>query len=264
MSESEIKELEDKNNTTFNQLISTINSVTQTPPIAPVEDAKRIKFISNNNEQLKNKQQPWKQRKAKKEHKEENSNAMHSIIKQRQFQKQQRKWKSRNERRKAASMVVDSGASSTCIRTADEKHVEVLDEDSPKTFLNANGTESKAGKKAVLPFKMRMPAIDADMVPDLAKNSLLSTGKLADAEYATLFTKDEVTVFDTEAAKFQVEGTVVLRGWRCEDTGLWRIPLQDQVTNRNTDTALLSQEASDILSNKVEFINNVYELPSTE
>ena len=140
----------------------------------------------------------------------------------------------------------------------------MLDEESPKTFLNANGTESKAGKKAVLPFKMRMPAINADMVPDLAKNSLLSTGKLADAEYATLFTKDEVTVFDTEAAKFQVEGKVVLRGWRCEDTGLWRIPLQDQVTNRNTDTALLSQEASDILSNKVEFINNVYELPSTE
>ena len=41
-----------------------------------------------------------------------------------------------------------------------------------------------------------MPAVDADMVPDLAKNSLLSTGKLADADYATVFTRDEVKVFD--------------------------------------------------------------------
>ena len=111
---------------------------------------------------------------------------------------------------------------------------------------------------------MRMPAVDADMVPDLAKNSLLSTGKLADADYATVFTRDEVRVFDTEAAKLQVEGKVVMRGWRCKETGLWRIPLKPNWTNLNTETALLSQETSKILTSKAEFIQNVYELPNTE
>jgi hypothetical protein len=43
---------------------------------------------------------------------------------------------------------------------------------------------------------LREPAGKADMVPDLATNSLLSTAKCADANYATLFTKNEVRVFD--------------------------------------------------------------------
>ena len=264
MSERDIKELEDKNNSTFNQLISKINSIPQAPPLAQVEDAKKIKFHTNVDKTTHEDKQNWQRRKARKDHKDENSNAMTKIIKQRQFEKQQRKWKRRNENRKAASIVVDSGASSTCIRTADKKHVEVLDEDSPKIFLNANGTESKAGKKAKLPYNMRMPAVDADMVDDLAKNSLLSTGKLADADYVTVFTKDEVRIFDAEAAKFNVEGKMVLKGWRCNETGLWRIPLRENWSNQNTETALLSQESSNILTNKAEFINNVYELPSTE
>ena len=189
---------------------------------------------------------------------------MEKIIKQRQFEKQQRKWTRRNERRKTATIVPDSGATSTCIRSADSEFVDILDEESPKTFLNANGTESKAGKKARLPYAMRMPAIDADMVPDLAKNSLLSTSKMADADYATVFTKDEVKIFDTEAAKFHAEGKEVMRGWRCQETGLWRLPLQPLCQNLNTDTALLSEEASKILDRKSDAINSVYELPSTE
>jgi hypothetical protein len=75
----------------------------------------------------------------------------------------------------------------------------------------------------------------------------LSTSKLADADYVTLFTKDEVCVFDTEAAKFKVEGEVVMRGWRCPETKLWRIQLKPQVTNNNTDTALMSQRTTNIM-----------------
>jgi hypothetical protein len=50
--------------------------------------------------------------------------------------------------------VVDSGATSTCVRAEDAAFVQVLAEDeSPKRFLNANGTVSKATNKAQLKLK---------------------------------------------------------------------------------------------------------------
>ena len=61
--------------------------------------------------------------------------------------------------------MVDSGATSTCVRAEDAAFVQVLAEESPKRFLNANGTVSKATNKAQLKYEMRQPAIDADVVP---------------------------------------------------------------------------------------------------
>jgi hypothetical protein len=141
---------------------------------------------------------------------------------------------------------------------------------SPKTFLNANGSTSKAGKKAKLQYDMRQPAVDADMVPGLAMNSLLSTSKLADANYITVSTQDEVQVFDAELSQFQVSGKVVMKGWRCPETGLWRVSIKPEFPNFNTDMALLSKEATNIIVNKQgqfdtnEFANNVYKLPNLE
>jgi hypothetical protein len=101
-------------------------------------------------------------------------------------------------------------------------------------------------------------------------NSLLSTSKLADANYITVFDKDEVKIFDAELANFKVTGKAVLKGWRCPETRLWRVPLQDNWNNLNTETALLSEQATNIVEKKQEllgpseFVNNVYELPNTE
>ena len=122
---------------------------------------------------------------------------------------------------------MDLGATSTCIRPDHAKYVNVSDEiNSEKQFLNANGSISEAGKKAMLQYDLRQPATDADTVPGLAFNSLLSTSKLADANYVTVFTKDEVRVFDTEVVPFNVKGEVVMKGWRCPETKLWRILLK--------------------------------------
>jgi hypothetical protein len=182
----------------------------------------------------------------------------------------ERKWEKRKSKRTEPSMVVDSGATSTCIRSTDSTEVEVLNELSPKTFINANGTASRAGNKARLHYNLREPANDADMVPNLAMNSLLSTSKLADASYVTVFTKDEVKVFDTETAPFKIEGKVVMQGWRCPKTKLWRVPLKPSWTNENTETTLLSQEATKIMLSKrekidpLELVNSVYELPNQE
>jgi hypothetical protein len=117
---------------------------------------------------------------------------------------------------------------------------------------------------------LREPAVKADMVPDLAMNSLLSTAKCADANYATLFTKDEVKVFDLELTKINIEGgAAVMTGWRCPKTKLWRIPIKPDIENQNTDTILMSQEATDIIMSRRsehpnEFVNSVYELPNLE
>ena len=65
----------------------------------------------------------------------------------------------------AATSMADLAATSTVIRMEDMEHVEVLKECSQKIYRNANGTISKAGNKAKLPFNMRDPATDADIVP---------------------------------------------------------------------------------------------------
>ena len=107
------------------------------------------------------------------------------------------------------------------------------------------------------------------MVPALAMNLLLGTSKLADANYITVFTKDEVQVFDSEATKLNIEGEAVMKGWRCPQTKLWRVPPTQKMSNMNTDTGLLSKEATEIILNKREckpneFANSVYELPNQE
>jgi hypothetical protein len=186
----------------------------------------------------------------------------------RKRRKQERKYEARRERR--ASIVVDSAATSTVIRAEDMEHVELLPTRSTKVFYNANGTISKAGQKAKLHYNLRETARDADTVPSLALNSLLSTSKLADANYITIFTPDEVKVFDAEVSKLHITGEAVMKGWRCPKTKLWRVPLKEQWQNVNTDMALLSKTVTNIImekrngSNDDEFINHVYELPNLE
>jgi hypothetical protein len=118
----------------------------------------------------------WQQRKAKKGHGKIKERARGILIEVRKRRKQERKYEARRERR--ASIVVDSAATSTVIRAEDMEHVKILPTRSTKVFYNANGTVSKAGQKAKLHYNLREKARDADTVPSLALNSLLSTSKL--------------------------------------------------------------------------------------
>ena len=85
--------------------------------------------------------------------------------------------------------------------------------DSGKTFFNANGTQSVAGKQAKLQLPLREPAKTADMVLGLAMNSLLSGSKLAEANYIAIFTPDKVKIFDTENTRINIDGEAVLQEW---------------------------------------------------
>jgi len=214
------------------------------------EPNKTIRFKLNKEMEDRKELTNWPRRKAKQDHTTLSQKAKELIKAEWRAEKLATKRERKKQYHGVPLMAVDSGATSTCVREVDAKHTEVLEEDSMKRFLNANGTISKATKKTRLKNGMRYPANDGDVVPDLATQSLLSTSKCADGNYATVFTPEEVQTFDLEAAPFKVEGQIVMRGWRCPQTKLWRVPLHQDWTNVNTETALMSQEVTDIIMSK--------------
>ena len=89
---------------------------------------------------------------------------------------------------------MDSGTTSTVIQPKDNKYVIDTEEPTNKIFTVARGEQARARNQAKLRINLRGQAADADMVPTLCHNSLISTSKLADANYHTVFTPDKVLV----------------------------------------------------------------------
>ena len=153
--------------------------------------------------------------------------------------------------------VMDSGTTSTVIQPKDNKYVIDTKVPSNKIFTVATGEQAKGGNQAKLRINLRGQATTADMVPTLRHNSLISTSKLADANYHTVFTPNEVLVYDGAVEANKVP---VWKGWRDSETGLWRVPLVDKVKNLNTDTKVLQQE--EMIQAFNERTLSVYNLPS--
>ena len=62
---------------------------------------------------------------------------------------------------------------------------------------------------------------------------------------------------------FTVSRGSILRGWQSNETGLWRIPLVENVTNLNTETVVCRAPPTELLPNQPtikEAVHNVYEL----
>ena len=151
---------------------------------------------------------------------------------------EERRVKRENSPSITGSAVMDSGArSSTVIRPEDDEYVIDTNIPSNKIFIMANGTQARAGNQARLKRNLRGIAATADKVPDLQNNSLVATSKLADENYHTVFTPTTVMVYDGDKdPRYQVP---IWTGWRCKETGLWRVPLVETVNNVNTETRLL-------------------------
>ena len=111
---------------------------------------------------------------------------------------------------------------------------------STKIFRLPNGSNYPASEVCLLQQPLRDPSRTIDMVPSLRGASLLSTSKLADAGYVTVYDGDEVNVYNGRTATIKVSEVAVLQGWRCPRAQLWRIPLASDVKNINTDTLLLN------------------------
>ena len=154
-------------------------------------------------------------------------------------------------------------------------------------FHLPNGATAPATTINKLHHQVREPARSANIVPDLATNSLMSTSKFVDAGYTVVYDDKEVNYYEKATTKIVVSEEAVLRGWRCPRDKLWRVPLTPDVRNQNTDTIVLDHPLGhaslnsmyevtnmtntrqhiasiSLLAHRREYLHNVYELPSIE
>ena len=135
------------------------------------------------------------------------------------------------------------------------------------------GHRARADEVRLLQHNLREPARSVDMVPGI-QNSLLSTGKFADANYISIFDKDEVDIYNANNTVITVSRGAILRGWRDNNIGLWQTPLVQDVTNVTTEATLSNKSPQDLLATTAPpaaldtnqtgvDINNVYDLKST-
>ena len=96
--------------------------------------------------------------------------------------------------------VIDTGATSSARLSSDSAFLCATGQRSTKVFHVANGNAAPASEVRLLQQPLRDPARTIDMVPSLHGASLLSTSKLADAGYVTIYDGNEVNVYDGRTA----------------------------------------------------------------
>ena len=142
------------------------------------------------------------------------------------------KWKRKLENRKKRkeTAVIDSAATSSFWQLVDD-HIKT-GEASNKQVAMPTGHTAATSEKALIPNKnLNEKARQCDLLPELQDNSLVSVCKLADAGYTTVFHAGEggVTVHWHKDVYVQVKKPAILQGWRDEESGLWRVPIKEEV-----------------------------------
>ena len=112
---------------------------------------------------------------------------------------------------------------------------------SDKVFHLPTGGTARASVKAKLMHDLIEPATEMDIVPVLP-NTLLSTGKLVEGGYFSVYEENEVNIYDGRKEKMIITEEAVLKGYRCPREKLCRIPLVKDVQNENTDTLILDSK----------------------
>ena len=113
---------------------------------------------------------------------------------------------------------------------------------------------------AEYPFNVRDPAKQLHITPGITTNSLLSTNKFAEANYITIFDKEEVNIYDANDTVIAVTRGAILRGFKCPGSGLWQIPFVDMVRNNNTETVIVNRPPTEFLLERpppIDAIHNV-------
>ena len=154
------------------------------------------------------------------------------------------------------SGAYDTGATSSAGSPADAQYFINTGEKSDKVFIIPNSERMPATDKMRMQHQLRHPADEMNIVPGV-HTTLISGCKMADADYVTILDKNELNVYDGRTTTIKVSEKAVLKGYRCKQTGLWRIPLQANVVNENTNTLLIQRPLPE------EAIAHVFELPST-
>jgi hypothetical protein len=150
-------------------------------------------------------------------------------------------------KRREATMVVDSGATSSFVRP--EENLPITGPSSKVVYL-PDGSSIQATHTTMLPFDLLSPkARIADVLPGLRPNSLVSVGKLADANYTTIFHPQGIGVtVHNDTLRMNLLSKPVLQGWR-DANGLWRLSNDEKNATHTTKSTM-------------EVAANVYTLPS--
>ena len=88
--------------------------------------------------------------------------------------------------------------------------------------------------------------------------SLISVCQMADEGYVTAFDENECNIYDRKKVKIVISEKAVLKGYRCKNSGVWRIPLKNTIFKKNMDTIIIDRPIPG------EAISHIFELPSTE
>jgi hypothetical protein len=133
---------------------------------------------------------------------------------------------------------------------------------SDKVFCLPNRAPEAASKIGELATNVRARARNVHITPGIAESSLISIVKFAEAGYTTIFTGNQVNIYDQHNTVITVLQVAIICSW-CEPNGLYRIPIIPVVHNNNTDTVLVKQPPSKFLPAcppPEEAVVNVYEL----
>ena len=95
-----------------------------------------------------------------------------------------------------------------------------------------NGSTDPASDVCKLEHNLQDTSKKVGMFPGLFNVSLLSTSKLASAGCMKVYNRKEVNVYDGSTTKNIVSEEALLKGWRCPQTTLWRIPLIGGIYHR--------------------------------
>ncbi len=84
---------------------------------------------------------------------------------------------------------------------------------SNKRFILPGGDIIPATEMAKYSLNIRAPANELHITPGVSHHSLLSTSKLADANYITVFDKEMVNVYNANDTILTVSKGAILRGF---------------------------------------------------
>jgi hypothetical protein len=134
---------------------------------------------------------------------------------------------------------------------------------SNKTLHMPNATIEEATDVDKLHHDIRHPAKDIHIMLGIECDSLLSIPKLSNANYIAIFDKDKINIYNANKTKVMASCSIILHGWQCKDTNLWRVPLLPIVLNNNKDTVLCNRLPMESLPEQplpTEAIHSVYKL----
>ena len=114
----------------------------------------------------------------------------------------------------------------------DEGSFEDLGQMSSKIFMLPDKCTHCAMKKMLLKHNIQDGAREVNIVPGL-HTTLISVPKLADANYITVFDKTKATIYNATTTDIRTTEPPILTAPQCDDTGLWKLPLDTQQPTEN-------------------------------